>query len=312
MAKAAIRNKGTTGPERAGPGQHRGDLLALLKSSLPKLSRGQKHLAEYVLRNYQEVAFMGVTEVANATGVSPAAVVRFATALKFDGYPGFQRAVHDIIRWELSQGERLSATLKNIPSSNIADRILDREYQNLAALKKQLDMKRLARVTQELGCAKAVVIVGFRASTTLAYYLWYNLRKIRKSVELFTNPGSVTLEDLALTSYSQVVFVLITFPQYSQELLDIAALIQRSGFRSIGISNNELSPLVPLCDVALYAEVTEISFTDFYAAPVALLNALITNVAETIGGDALKRLDAFDAISAEHGYLLPRGRKPKR
>ena len=57
--------------------------------------------AEYVLRNYRDVAFMNVAQLAAAAGSSPAADVRFAVSLGFEGYPSFQRALHAIIRSEL-------------------------------------------------------------------------------------------------------------------------------------------------------------------------------------------------------------------
>lgn len=50
-------------------------------------------------------------------------------------------------------------------------------------------------------------------------------------------------------------------------MLEMAAFAKRSKFAAIGITNNEMSPLVSLCGVTLCAEVTEISFTDFYAGP---------------------------------------------
>ena len=54
-----------------------------------------------MLRNYRDVAFMNVAQLAAAAGSSPAADVRFAVSLGFEGYPSFQRALHAIIRSEL-------------------------------------------------------------------------------------------------------------------------------------------------------------------------------------------------------------------
>ncbi|MBI4179390.1 MurR/RpiR family transcriptional regulator [bacterium] len=281
----------------------------MLNSRFDRLSPAQLQVAEYVLRNYRDVGFMGVAELARASGVSPAGIVRFATALGFRGYPEFQRAVQGIIRYELRQGERFANSINGGSHQPLWERILVQEAGNLAALQAGLDRRQFRKAVHKLAHAKVVAIVGFRASATLAHYLWYNLRKARANVREFTNPSSVTLEELALAGREGALFVFITFPRYSKELLEMAAFVKRSRFTGIGITNNEISPLVPLCSLTLHAEVTEISFTDFYAAPLALLNALSAEVASVLQRKARERLDLLDDLAAEHGYVLPQGRR---
>src|SRR5262249_59407383 len=66
----------------------------------------------------------------------------------------------------------------------------------------------------------------------------------------------------------------------------------------------EPTPLAPLCTHTLYAEVGEASFTDFWAAPLALLNALVVEVAARSSSSALRRLKQLDDLLAERGYLF--------
>jgi len=63
-----------------------------------------------VLRHHREVAFMSVAELAAAAGVSPAAVVRFATSVEFTGYP------------ELRQGDRFTAAIDGGTGEPLAER----------------------------------------------------------------------------------------------------------------------------------------------------------------------------------------------
>jgi DNA-binding MurR/RpiR family transcriptional regulator len=71
-----------------------------------------------------------------------------------------------------------------------------------------------------------------------------------------------------------------------------------------GITDNELSLLVPLCPLCLLVVVGELSFTDFYTAPMALLNALVAEVARRSRTRALGRLTQLDDLAAARGYLL--------
>jgi DNA-binding MurR/RpiR family transcriptional regulator len=202
-------------------------------------------VAEYVLRQYQDVAFMSVTELAKAAKVSPAGVVRFATSLNFDGYPEFKRALHDIVRSELRQDERLTATLHGRLPRVLAGRVIDQELRNIVRLQSTFNAARWTEAVRLVVRAPAVVILGFRAAATLAQYLWYNLRKVKPEVTLHTRAGSVTFEELLLSDQRSLL-ILIAFPRYSQELLDVAAFGKQQGFRSLGLTDLELSPLAPL------------------------------------------------------------------
>ena len=241
-----------------------------LERSLARLSPAQRHVGEYVLRHYREVAFMSVAELAAATGVSPAGVVRFATSVEFAGYPELQKALHAIILSELRQGDRFVASLEAGSGEAVAERILRREAGNLGALRDNLDRPALRAAIKRITAASSVAFVGFRAAATLAQYGWYNLRKVKSNVRLFTAPGSATVDDLAAADRNTVV-VLITFRRYSRELIDVAEFAQRAGLHTIGITNNELSPLATICEACLFVEVEELSFTDYYAAPIALM-----------------------------------------
>lgn len=289
--------------EAARPGPARRNLVALLRGRLDRFSVAQRQMAEYVLRNYRDVAFMNVAQLAAAAGVSPAAIVRFAVSLGFEGYPPFQRALHAIVRSELRQAERFAATLDDGGRASLSTRILSQELENLAALRAGLDRRTLEAAIRQVAAARRVAVVGFRASATLAHYFWYNLRKVKPDVALYTQPGSVTLDDLALSRAGTLV-VLIAFPRYSRELIDTAEFARGARFAVLGVTNNELSPLVPHCPLCLLVEVGELSFTDFYAAPIALLNALVAEVARRRRTRALGRLTQLDDLAAARGYLI--------
>jgi DNA-binding MurR/RpiR family transcriptional regulator len=286
----------------------RGRVVALLNRRRRPISPSQRRVAEYVLRQYQDVAFMSVTQLAKAAKLSPAGVVRFATSLDFDGYPEFKRALHDIVRSELRQDERLTASLHGRLPRVLAGRVIDQELRNLVTLQSRFNVSQWTEAVRLVVRSPAVVVVGFRAAATLAHYLWYNLRKVKPDVALHTRAGSVTFEELLLTD-RRALLVFMTLPRYSQELLDVAWFCKQQGFRSLGLTDIELSPLASLCTHMLYTEVGETSFTDFLAAPLALLNALVAEVAARSSTRAVGRLRQLDDLLAERGYLFRARRK---
>src|SRR5262249_61847623 len=139
----------------------RGRVVELLNRRRRPLSPTQRRVAEYVLRQYQDVAFMGVAELAKAAKVSPAGVVRFATSLDFDGYPEFKRALHDIVRSELRQDERLTATLHGRLPRVLAGRVIDQELRNIRTLQSTFNAAQWAEEVRLGVRAAGVIILGF-------------------------------------------------------------------------------------------------------------------------------------------------------
>ena len=64
------------------------NLLDKIEKAYPKFSKGQKKIANYILKNYEKAAFMTAASLSENTGVSCSTVVRFAVELGYDGYPG--------------------------------------------------------------------------------------------------------------------------------------------------------------------------------------------------------------------------------
>ena len=99
-----------------------GAIDELLGGSGGEFSPKQRILVDFLHRNYQKVAFMNITELARETKVSEATIVRLSTSLKFDGYPGLQKAVQRIVAQELTTTERMRLSLE----ANVTDHPVER------------------------------------------------------------------------------------------------------------------------------------------------------------------------------------------
>ena len=57
------------------------DLIAHIEEAMPKLSKGQKRIAEFIINNYDRAAYMTACAKGKQDGVSDSTVVRFANEL---------------------------------------------------------------------------------------------------------------------------------------------------------------------------------------------------------------------------------------
>ena len=65
----------------------RGDVLMRIRDMIPRMSKSQKKIAFYIQNEYETAVFMTAAELGKETGVSESTIVRFASALGYEGYP---------------------------------------------------------------------------------------------------------------------------------------------------------------------------------------------------------------------------------
>ena len=67
------------------------DLMRLIQGKFIRLSKGQKLIAEYILKNYDKAAFMTAAKLGVSVGVSESTVVRLLMSLDFQGIQSFKK-----------------------------------------------------------------------------------------------------------------------------------------------------------------------------------------------------------------------------
>ena len=86
------------------------DVLIRIHEAYPRLSKGQKRLADYITDHYEKAVYLTAARMGEIVGVSESTVVRFASGLGYDGYPGMQRAMEETIRTRLTALQRMEAS----------------------------------------------------------------------------------------------------------------------------------------------------------------------------------------------------------
>ncbi|MDD3921142.1 MAG: MurR/RpiR family transcriptional regulator, partial [Eubacteriales bacterium] len=157
------------------------DLLVRLQQQFPKLSKGQKQIASYILNNYDRAAFITASKMGRMVGVSESTVVRFAYVVGYDGYPALQRALQELIRTRLTSMQRIQLT-SDIAPNDVLRSVLKADMNNLRATIDTVDNVAFNGAMEALLKAKRVYIVGMRSATPLAEFLAYYLGYVREAV----------------------------------------------------------------------------------------------------------------------------------
>jgi len=276
-------------------------LFRQLKARVDGLSRNQKVLAKYILANYQTVAFSTITQLAELSGVSEATIVRFAKALDFSGYPAFQKEIRRMVRAYLKGTERFRLTdAQKAPEGSPLDRIIEKELENISALRETSDTRAFTRSVAAIGGASEVIVVGARSTASLAHHLWFGLTKIAIPAVRFTAVNSETYDHLNRADRHALV-VVIGFPRYLKAQVELLAFARTRKLATLAITDSPFSPLQG--NVSLYAPAESASFVAFHAAPLILINALLHELSVADKKKTLDALARFEALAEAEGYF---------
>lgn len=95
--------------------QNEASLLEKLHTGAQNLPVRQRQVCDYLLNNYQQVAFMTIKEVAKTSGLSPSTIVRTAASLGFNSYNSLRQSIKSLLflRKHLSGGRWKCPGMRN-------------------------------------------------------------------------------------------------------------------------------------------------------------------------------------------------------
>ncbi|MDU5107859.1 MULTISPECIES: MurR/RpiR family transcriptional regulator [unclassified Clostridium] len=253
------------------------DLMRLIQSRFPRLSKGQKLIAEYILKSYDKAAFMTAAKLGVSVGVSESTVVRFANELGFSGYPKLQKALQELIKNKLTTVQRLELSNDYISEGYALKGVLKADMENIRATLEKINYNTFEEVVKKIFEAKRIYIIGLRSSTALAEFLGFYLNIILQNVRTVGNGISDIFEQMINLEEGDLV-IGIGFPRYASRTIDALAFAQDRGANVVAITDSLLSPLAAKADYSLIAQSNMASFVDSLVAPLSVINALIIAV----------------------------------
>jgi DNA-binding MurR/RpiR family transcriptional regulator len=284
-------------------------LIEKLKQEIDSFTPRQRGLAEFILQNPESLAFLTITDLAKKVGVSEATITRFCGTLGYDGFAHLCREVQETIQSELSTVGRFQLvrtmgrhSIEN-PSPSAFERVLSNEIDNLVNLSRNIRSADFYRCVDLMTEADRICIIGAMASGSLADYFGYMLGKIFPRVDVLKGHGGKA-SAISNSLGQQSLAFLISFPRYPKVTVELGQWVAQRGAKIVAITNSPVSPVVPLAAMTFLIPIGIVSFVDAYAAPMAFLNALVTELSERNPDATQQSLNQFDEYVSRQGIFL--------
>ena len=275
------------------------DLISKIRSNYSALSKNHRKVADYLVTHEVEAAFDSIMEVARKVRVSEASVVRFAKQLGFKGYPSFRREFQAEIKKASGSAFRFRDALTGVADQSFFESLFQHDIQLIAETKASLSEETFSRAVTMILRADKILIIGFRAAFSLAYFLYFRFARLRLDARLVTLTGGTSLvEQLALLEKNDLVIAL-GFDETPRETKITVNFAKKHGIPILGITHIPTSEIARAASVFLLGR-RQPHRTQSLAASMSLLNALAIAVAARHKVKAMRALRRLDTIEQEY------------
>ncbi|MCQ4701788.1 MurR/RpiR family transcriptional regulator [[Ruminococcus] gnavus] len=271
-----------------------------MEEKYKKMSKGQKRLADYVTENYDKAVFLTAARLGEVVGVSESTVVRFATQLGYKGYPGFQKALEELVRNKLNSIQRMEVTYGRISQSEILETVLQSDIEKIKLTLTGIDQKAFELAIDTILSAKRIYVVGIRSCAPLASFLCFYLNLVCENVTAVnTNSSSEIFEQLIRINEEDVI-IGISFPRYSMRTLKALEFASNRKAKVITLTDSVHSPMNLYSSCNLIARSDMASIVDSLVAPLSVINALVVALCMKKQKEVVNTLETLEQIWGEY------------
>ncbi len=260
----------------------RADLAAKRDLLSPRL----RQIADFALRNPNDMALETIAVIAERAGVPRSSLIRFAQAFGYDGFSAMQRVFRSqLVERTADYAERIRGlrqqSVSNGPAS-VLDRLATAGIGALEHLRGATPPEQIERAVGLLATAEAIHVVGQRRAFAVAAYLGYAFGQLGMRAHLLDGIGGMTLHQAKLMGPRDVL-VAVSFSPYAPETLEVMRGAHGRSLPILALTDGPLSPLLPLATVAFEIEDAELHGFRALSATMCLALTLIVRLGQRLG-----------------------------
>ena len=273
-------------------------LSAQIRQHLGGLSPSERRVARVLLSGPPTIGLESSVRLARHAGVSGPTVSRFIARLGFANYGEFQHALRDEIAARvMSPVEVYRRHQVTHPSGDLLSACAATMGEAVATSVRELSQADFERATSLLAEQSGQVLTaGGGFSYLLAGYLAAILRQIRPQVRAVLPVASERAAAVADLRKKDVV-VVFDFRRYERDTLELARAARAASARIVLLTDPWLSPVAEIADAVLPAQVTGPSPFESLTPTLAVVETLITAVADALGEKGRRRLERYGGMA---------------
>ncbi|MEH7414539.1 MurR/RpiR family transcriptional regulator [Neobacillus drentensis] len=272
-----------------------------LKDKASKLTETQRRVADYIIKNPLDVAFLTVDQLAGIVGTSTTTIMRLTFSLGYSGYTEFQKGLQEILRSQAAPQTRLEINLLDLNQSNLWQRCAENQLQNIQSTFEMITAETLDQTLEMIVSAERIICTSVRSGMPVAQYLTFNLNRLLGNCELIVSDLSDWIDKAASLTSSDLV-IAASFPRYARRTVEFVNAAKEKNAKVISITDSYSSPLVKYSDLILPCSSSSIAFHNSAISSIFVADYLISALAINYPEKVKTRLDEVNSILTNINY----------
>ena len=278
-------------------------VISNILTKLDSLSPKAQILGNYIIQKPSKAVFMTTRELAETCNISEATVTRFVSAIGYNGYTDFIRALRDFVNTGLTLPDRADLQEDKGHGLEKFHHLVLEELNDLKYLYETIDVKKMEQVVDCIAENSCVYVTGSRLSYTFAYYLGWSLSKIRKGIRILKGSDSTTIDILSSAPDNSLV-ILIATTRYPNELINLSRLVRRLGHTLVVLTDSSISPVIQFASLSLVVPLKSIPFIGNPSNMLCVIKYIVQALASGEGESLQKHQEQLEQIYLENNILF--------
>ena len=223
-------------------------LITKVKSRFQDLTEVEKRVADFIMEEPEKVLYMTVSELASASKVSDASIIRFARDLGFDSFQQLKIALAKE-REEAEINEKDITISKDDSAKEIAEKTKLSCIKAIDDTNSIVDVKKLEDAVRAISGAKRVEVYGVGTSAAVAMVIQYKLIRLGISCKAYDDPH-IQAMSASTMNFGDVV-IGVSHTGSTKDTVDSVKIAKEHGAFVISITDHPKSPIAKYSDIVL-------------------------------------------------------------
>ena len=280
------------------------DPVEKIKAAIPGMTSAQKKVADFIIKNPFDSAFVTVDQLATSVDTSTTTIMRLMTYLDYSGYTEFQKALRETLRNKVAPSIRLETNLKEVDSSNLWGQCYDRQMHNIQETLSLISPEILDKAVTDIVGAAKVYFTAAREGMMVAHYLHTSFVRMFGNCQLLNSEVVTEWSNIVPGIDSTALVFAISYPRYSKHLLELVRVSHDRKAKVITITDSYSSPLSEHADLIFPCLCNSLAFHNSPISAMVIADSMI-NVAALRYASLIKpRLDVANETLGKFDYYL--------
>lgn len=263
-----------------------------------RLTRNEKRIADFLIQNQDEAAFMSAAEIARELGLSEPTIGRFARSVGFENFPAMSYRLQARVRDLLFHSARFRNALDDLRvDGDIYELVVTSEIDFLAESLHTLDRNAFRKAVELLRTHQSVFVYGVGPSVSLVDLLEIRLTRSARRVFPLKTYGREIVEPLLLMGGDDLLIAIAW--RNTNPYLNLVLKVASEHKTPVIFITDTLGDMFGNQDmVVLAARRGPLSTFQSLTVPMAIINTLVLAMSAADQEKIMHNLDRLDQLRA--------------